>query len=421
MINTRLHSIRFNTTLPYNCIYYVTGRKDNSKIYAPSQHDNKKIIGLQSFPFFYLKIQGENLTESMLSREKCLDSANAPTLTKDILSTLKEIFPETDYGCYVVRLLPYSNQSNDNPIDTLFVCELSLPSNPWDITEFAIEAARQNFERMTGSPAKHFRRTAFRVDEDEEIRLRLSNFGMDSTFFGDRRLIQFHYERSSSPKKATPKSSLSTEDKKRIAQQQKQIMQECRKRLEQFFATDANHSDFDKFSEVIRSAYGDLNNIGKIATKCTIKILPKEDGNDDIFVCPEGQEPIVCDFSRGWAAKTLYIFFLRHLEGVPLEELGQHIDELAAIYHRLSGCDDTNGLHLKRAQAIVTVSNKSQKGSRAENMNSIRSWFDKRFVSKLAGDYSIKPIDDTPDEKTCLYGVNIPYDMIDLGPFHRTR
>lgn len=421
MINTRLHSIRFNTTLPYNCIYYVTGRKDNSKIYSPSQHDSKKIIELQSFPFIFLKIQGENITEGRLNDNKCLDSSNNPTPTKEVLSTLREIFPETEYGCYVVRLLPYSAQPNDNPIDTLFVCELSLPSNPWDITEFAIEAARHNFERMTGFPAKHFRRTAFHVDEDEEIGLKLSRFGVDSTFYGSHQLIRAIAHERSASKKSGPKIKLDTEEKKRIAQQQKQVMQECRKRLEQFFATNADHTDFDKFREVISSAYGDLNNIGKIATKCTIKILPKDDGNDDIFVCPEDQEPIVCDFSRGWAAKTLYIFFLRHLEGVPLEELGQHIDELAAIYHRLSGCDDRNGLHLKRAQAIVTVSNKSQKGSRAENMNSIRSWFDKRFVSKLAGDYSIKPIDDTPDEKTCLYGVNIPFDMIDLGPFRRTR
>lgn len=415
MINTRFHSIRFNTTLPYNCIYYVTGRKDNSKIYSPSQHDSKKIIELQSFPFIFLKIQGENITEGRLNDNKCLDSSNNPTPTKEVLSTLREIFPETDYGCYVVRLLPYSTQPNDNPIDTLFVCELSLPSNPWDITEFAIEAARQNFERMTGFPAKHFRRTAFRVDEDDDIRLRLSNYGVDSTFYGSHQFIRAVAHNRSVSKKSMPR--FDADDKKQIAMQQKQVIQDCRKRLEQFFATNADHTDFDKFREVISSAYGDLNNIGKIASECTIKILRKDNGGDDLFICPKDKEPILCNFSRGWAAKTLYIFFLRHLDGVIIEDLdeSQYVQELKEIYKIFRGGTDDEVL--EKARAIATSGTKRKKGSRAENLNSIRNWFDEHFVSRLAGDYSIKPIDDTPDEKTRLYGINIPSEMIDLGRF----
>lgn len=396
MIETRLHTVRFDTTLPYNCIYYVTGSQKRRHTIFFDPRDIHEILTLQDFPFYTQTITGNNLNDP----ERLFGSFSRDSfymdMKKEIKSTLREVFPESEEGCFVVRLLPYREQVKDNSIDTFLVGELTEPYGAgFYLREFAIKAARLNFERMTGNtyPDRRYHIGFFKdrdwINEIKSLyRPQSPNF-MESPNTKAARLL----------------------GSEEIKEMRKNIANDYKRQFKYFSTPDTFTSDYMTFKQVIDAAFNDKNDIDKLYHLHPIKVLPYDD-SFDIFICPEDREPIRCNFSRGPAAKALYIFFLRHPEGFHLTDFNsQYIQELAIIYQKLKGGDDKTVF--EKAKAIATAGTRAQKGSRAENLNDIRNWFKERFINKLANDYSIEPI----DSYLTLYGINIPREMIDLGVF----
>lgn len=401
--NPHLHTVRFDTTLPYNCIYFVSGHKKDSDYGIIHLRDNNTVLTIQDFPFFTYEIQGSHLESERLLSYLCDNNPFFKDIKKDILSTLREIFPKTEEGCFVVRLMPYRDQTDNNYIDTLLICETKYHFYNDTLRKFAVEAARLNYERMTGNTYN---------TENHQCTFYSKGFFKDRDWNNEtkslyRPLRPNHFE---SP---NTKSARLLENEE-IKQQRKRIMRDYRKQLEHFSNPFIFQSDSSSIRDLINSAYDDIDDIDKFSTLCPIKVLPK-DSYYDIFICPKDREPVRCDFSRGWAAKALYIFFLRHPEGFhPIDMDGrQYIKELAAIYQKLKGGDDETVF--EKASAIAIASTKKKKGTRAENLNSIKSWFEEHFIHKIAYDYAIGPMVDRGDDQ--LYGINIPREMIDLGIF----
>lgn len=409
MIKTRLHTVRFNTYLPYNCIYFYSkdyhGPIDERHIMLDPR-DNNKVLSLQDFPFFTQIIRGKDLNEIMLYKMNLLGLNFNPDLGKNVLSTLKDIFPDSEYGCFVTRLLPYRDQLEDNPHDTLFVGELTERQFRLDeLRRYAIEAAQQNYERMTGLTWDPNNPEGFFKDRnwDDEVRSLERYGGMARHINGPL---------------------FDIDD---IRQERERIKHDYKSQFEQFstpFSFGGLNTEKDVIKKIIHSGYGeDLDNIDKITTICPIKILPKDDGYEDLFICPPNREPILCDFGRGWAAKALYIFFLRHPEGLYLPDIenSRYVKEIAIIYQKLKrncipGCNENTAL--KKAQNAVKKNNRVESGAIAVIMTSIRKWFNERFVLALAGNYAIEPIDERRiAHQSRLFGINIPQDMIDLGSF----
>lgn len=405
MIKTRLHTVRFDTRLPYNCIFLVSSEHEliHEREITLDPRDNNEVLSLQDFPFFTQVIKGRDLNALMITKEHLLKYNYNPELGGDVLSTLRDIFPDSEIGCFVVRLLPYRDQLEDNTFDTLFVGELTRHTYRLEeIKEFAIEAARMNYERMTG-------RTWDPNNPEGFFRDRNWRYELESLEFHSCHLHHMF------------------DEERTIKQERERIKQEYSEQFNQFstpFSFGGLNTGKDIINKIIHSGYGEsLDNKDIITAKCPIKILPKDDGYKDLFICPKDRKPILCNFGRGWGAKALYILFLRHPDGLYLPDLQEerYVKELALIYQKLRRncipeCDDNTAL--KKAQNIVRVNNRLESGAIAVIMTSIRKWFNERFVPALAGDYAIEPKDERRiAHQSRLFGINIPQEMIDLGSF----
>lgn len=393
MIDTHHNIIRFNTQLPYNCIFYISGKMKVDNISLPNEIDNDYISRLQDFNFHFQKIQGDSLTDEKLRKEKLIASDTNPDLSEDIALTLRKIFPKSDFGCYVVRLLPFHDQLDDSYIDDLLVGEVILQHDKYDAQNFALEAAQQNFERMTGIPFSDYQ------DPDYQ-----PEFGGDTSLYDDYsfgfgfRTISFQTSKSRSQFQLQSPN---------VIKKQNQLKEEYLKHFKDLI--NDPKSTFDQLKDLIYAGYGDISNIGKLAKEYPIKIEQDNHDNYEIFVCPDKEEPILCDFPRGWQSKSLYIFFLRHPEGFRLRDLKktENIQELAKIYAKLRICD------LKVAEQKATEIVKAVSVVK----NDIKDWFDQLFVPRYACNYQIEAMDGS--SRNGIYGINLDDDLIDLGVFDK--
>ena len=393
MIENRHITIRFNTNLPYNCIYYIYGNQNVKTDILSEKIDNKYVSKLQGFTFQLQKIERESLTENALRQENCIAPDTNPALTEDIMQTLQQIFPKSELGCFVVRLLPYHDQLDDNYVDTLFIGETIMSHGKYDLYSFADNAAQENFERMTGIPFSDYQ------DPDYQ-----PEFGGDTSLYDDSsfgfgfRTISFQTSKSRSQFQLQSPN---------VIKKQNQLKEEYLKHFKDLI--NDPKSTFDQLKDLIYAGYGDINNIGKLAKEYPIKIEQDDNDNYEIFVCPNKEEPILCDFSRGWQSKSLYIFFLRHPEGFRLRDLKktENIQELAKIYAKLRICD------LKVAEQKATEIVKAVSVVK----NDIKDWFDQLFVPRYACNYQIEAMDGS--SRNGIYGINLDDDLIDLGVFDK--
>ena len=393
----RLKTVRFDTTLPYNCIYYVTGSQKKRHTIFLDPRNIHEILTLQDFPFYTQIITGNNLNDPERLFTSFSHDPFYMDMQEEIKSTLREIFPKSEEGCFVVRLLPYREQVKDNSIDTFLVGELTEPYGASSyLREFAIKAARLNFERMTGNTYPNLRY--------------LIGFFKDRDWINEIKSL-YRPQRPDYWDSPNTKAArlLGNEE---IKEMRKKIANNYKRQFKYFSTPDVLTSDDITFRQVIDAAFSDKDDIDKLNHLCPIQIRDY-DKSYDIFICPKDREPIRCDFSRGFAAKALYIFFLRHPEGFHLSDFDEkkHVLELAKIYKMLKGGVDETVF--EKAKVIATAGTRSQKGSRAENLNDIKSWFKEHFINKLANDYAVEAI----DFSLTLYGINIPKEMIDLGIF----
>ena len=164
-------------------------------------------------------------------------------------------------------------------------------------------------------------------------------------------------------------------------------------------------SSFDQFNDLIKAAFKDMQNADKMSEECPIKVQYSDDTNEyEVMVCPKNDTPILCRFNRGQQSKALYIFYLRHPEGVCLKDLEseEHLDELARIYAKIKYYDK------QTSQDIV----RNLVGVISQHTGDIRKQFEELFVPWLAGKYAIS------GTRGNRYGIDLHDDLIDLGEFN---
>lgn len=388
MIETSYKIVRFHTNLPYNCIYHVTGNQQYAGMgRRPSDYDQKSMTDIQGFPFHFRNIASSDMSENGLQELMSNGTAGQDVSAKEMMQVLREVFPVSPKGCFVVRLLPILNDMDGEAVDTFLIGTRTVPS-PHDAVGFSMRVAEINYERMTGKPYEND------MEEEEEG----STFGMVLRSDVDV------------PKSLTHSMSFQTnrERKKsyvdKVVRTQNQIIKMYQKKFVEL--AKEPKPTFDQFKDLVVAAFGDVQNVTKIHRECPIKVDYCVDNQEyEVMLCPEDDEPIICDFQRGPQSKALYVFFLRHPEGIRLKRLmtEEYVKELAQIYAKLKDCDKDEAY--RKAKSLI-------KG-RSQYINDIKSLFADIFVPVVAGKYSIAPLEEKRNNG--LYGIVLNDDLIDLG------
>lgn len=381
MIETSYKIVRYHTDLPYNCVFCLTGSEDEKpKLIRPQNYIQIFISQLQGFPFHYRKIQSEDLNVEVLREKAGLESGSGIISSEEVVRTLQEIFPSSPHGCFVVRLLPIMNDSDDGDVDTFLVGH-RVEAHFGDLSKFAHEAAIVNFERMTGMSYEAYKATLEEEEEEEE----------GGPVFG-----MLTYQTSSQRNERYSDHLVRT---------QNQIIKMYQKK----FVELANEPKptFDQFKDLVSAAFGDVQNVTKMHKECPVRVDYDEEHQEyEVMLCPKDDEPIICDFGRSFQSKALYIFFLRHPEGIRLKDLmsEQYVKELAAVYTKFKGCSDEEGY--KKAKGAI-------KG-RSIYINDIKSFFEEMFVPAVAGKYCIAKMGEG------RYGIALDEVFIELeSPFDK--
>lgn len=386
MIEIRYNIVRFNTNLPYNCVYYIYDGEKNENFTMPDSFACKYVTKEQGFGFHFRKVNYESLTEEMLLKENCIAPNPDKTLIDEIIRILRNIFPKSEHGCFMVRLLPYCDNDNDNEADTFMIGEIVKESSRDDAENFIRKAARQNYKRLNDFQNVDYQDTYTILDDYASL------YAKEPSGFNPDYQISFLSARNYSyPTKPERQQQLKNDSLKKF----KDVIIDPKSTPEQI-------------KNVLYGICEDFENMGKLNTDYPIKIYQDDKGNYGIFICPDGDEPIICDFSRGDQSQALYVFFLRHPEGVRLKDLKeqQNVQEIAQIYAEFKICDMDTAL--QRAKSAVENINVYKKD--------INDLFNKIFVSTHACNYIIAPLD---HQAKCKYSINLNEDLIDLGIFNK--
>ena len=360
----------------------------------------ESVTDRQGFPFHIQNIEKAFLSEEGLQEAISQNAALDGIPAKEMLQVLQDVFPVTPKGCFVVRLLPKLKNPDDESVDT-FLVGTRTKSDSWDVVEFSEEAAKVNYERMTGKSRKS---ELYYLDYEEEEE---EGGGDGPSTFG-----MILREDVELPKSIPYTMSFQTHRQRsashtdRVVRSQEQIVKEYKKKFEDL--ANAPKPTFDQFRELVAAAFGAVQNVTKMLKPCPVKVdYNVEKQEYDLMLCPDGEEPIICDFERGYQSKALYIFFLRHPEGLRLKRLAtdENIKELAQVYSKIKMCSVAEAF--AKAKSIIKA--------RAQNANDIKNLFEELFVPAVAGKYCIATLDKKRNEGK--YGIDLGDELVDLGDF----
>ena len=399
MFEIRYKTVRYPTNLPYNCIFYVPGKNevlceeilqvlDRTKEPSKFQllRDKMSQQEIQGFWFNFCLVRPEDFSEA----EK---DGNPKTL---VLNILKDIFPVEEYGYFVVHLLPEKadvNKDADSGFDTLL---LGTPDTelPIDPMAFAHIAAHENFQRMMGMTLKEYET---REEAEKQIR---EYEKMIAQYMPVGGMMEFQTTHK--------RSRVHAEVVSRNREQVKNYY------LDKFSEMiNGPEPSFEELMELISAGYDDGNNTDKLQEPCPICAgYFEETDSYEVFLCPPDDEPIVCDFGRGAQTKALYIYFLRHAEGVHLKDLENEEawNELSKIYYKLKYCDMDEAFD----KAVAVSASKA----RSQAISDIRNLFNRLFVKPVASQYCIAPMDGKRNDGR--YGIALDEEFIELTkPFDK--
>jgi len=129
--------------------------------------------------------------------------------------------------------------------------------------------------------------------------------------------------------------------------------------------------------------------LSKVVVDRHYKIVLPEFGNKEVHLTP--------------LRKTLYLFFLKHPEGVRLAELPDHRKEIADIYFALTGRDDRKLIEKSVDELISPIGN-----SIHEKMSFVRNAFRHIMDETTAKYYYIS------GERGDLYKIELPREFVDF-------
>lgn len=372
------HITPINLNLRYDCIYYFPSRTDNSLNTKMMEAIDgwrcsfyPEMILVKNYP----KVKFQYVPEEDLS--KLYNTASGDDENGEYARRLlEEVCGNKDGGVLVSRL--YSKDS-DEGVELLVSSDL-LPDRSF-LDDFALEVAKENFERMTGKSYSSY--TAYKELMESEYRAS-GGFSTDfKTTYGSRTYQQTAvYEREVEEKLRKKASSLAS--------------------MSESFSMDELIAHLDKLRLEIEDGK-------KLLKRCKLVVQfdPKTLNREIFVVKDKGKDVgIRCEFGRGLLERALYVFFLRHPEGVSVAGLSKHRDELLELYGTFSTAPEE-----ERNESIENISTK-------DNITSfcsyVRKTFKDIFGSAIFSDYCVNV-----DRRTGKYSISLDRKYVDLGELDR--
>ena len=379
----KTHTTPINLNLRYDCIYYFPSRTDNrlntkmsEAVDGWSCNFYPEMILLINYPeikFLYVPEEDlSKLNETASGNDE--DGEYARLL-------MQEICGNEDGGVLVARL--YSKNSGDD-VELFVSSDLHSERDSANriLDDFALELAKENFERITGRSYSSYK--AYK--ELMEAEYRTSGGGGSSidfiTTYGSR----------------TYQETASFE----------QNVEEQLREKASLLATMSKNSPVEDIKAYLMSLIVEIEDGTKLLKRC--KLVVQYDTNtlnQEIFVVKDKDEDIGirCEFGRGLLERAFYIFFLRHPEGVSVAGLSKHRDELLKIYEKFSLSADKEEMK----ESIEKMSSK-------DNINSfcsyVRRTFKVLFGSAIYSDYCVNV-----DRSSGKYSISLDRKYVDLGDF----
>ena len=394
---TSYKTVNYQTNLPYNCIFYVPGKDDElldevELGLLPPEKGFKRVqflvtlddlAKIQGFKYRFFLVQPENLSDSALEK---LEVAS-----REQMLEFRKHLPVSEHSYFLVHLLPEWDDSSECPdtdCDTLLV---GVPDNndPSNSLEFAKIAARVNFKQMMGMTEEEYE-----LQEETEKHIGVFERMMSQHGGPVGGMMEFQTTRNRS-----------SEHKRQVSRNREQVKNYYLNKFSEMI--NGPEPSFEELMKLIASGYDDINNTDKFQEPCPICAgYFLETNSYEVFLCPPNDEPIICDFGRGVQTKALYIYFLRHAEGVRLKDLENEKawNELAKIYYTLKDCDMDEAFD----KAVAVTASKA----RSQAISDIRSLFNGLFVKSVASQYCIAPMDGKRNDGR--YGIALDEDFIEL-------
>ena len=392
MLQTEYKTVRFNTNLPYNCIYYFQITDANLQLPELDEYDLNAhyVRQVQGFPFHIQTISSLSLEKRRWVKDGLLDSSDKGERADYLLYGLREVFPQKDHSYFLVRLLPPTSDTDsgcDDGSDTFLMAEVGKGMYELAAGEFAAMAAKENFERMTDMPyTKYWNlRLAARRDRSSSHRISGGSIGF-----------------------LTVNSIQMDQNSEEIVTETEWIR---KKYLSSLDLKDG--LSVDRLKELARNFLQECDSIGKLKQECPVRVVYCAESQDyEVLVSSHiHNDDIICDFHRT-LSKTLYIFFLMHPEGIYFCDLKKYQKELGEIHRKL--------FVVRGGDPMMAVNPLLEGNVRSQCILDIRSFFEKIFGSAIAGKYCIAKMSNKSRKRDCYcYGINLEPGLIDLGDFKR--
>ena len=375
------HITPINLNLRYDCIYYFPSRTDrslNTKMMEAVEGWRCSFYPEMTLVKNYPKVKFQYVPEEDLS--KLYNTASGDDENGEYARhLLQEICGNEDGGVLVARL--YSKNSGDD-VELFVSSDLHSERDSANriLDDFALELAKENFERITGRSYSSYK--AYK--ELMEAEYRTSGGGGSS--------IDFITTYGSRTYQETASFEQNVEEKLR----EKALM----------LATMSKNSPVEDIKAYMMSLIVEIEDGTKLLKRC--KLVVQYDPytlNQEIFVVKDKDVGIRCEFGRGLLERAFYIFFLRHPEGVSVAGLSKHRDELLKIYEKFSLSADKEEMK----ESIEKMSSK-------DNINSfcsyVRRTFKVLFGSAIYSDYCVNV-----DRSSGKYSISLDRKYVDLGDF----
>lgn len=305
------HHSNIDLNLQYDCIYYFPSRthcqlnEQMAEVAARWQCD-RGVYDVQQFAFQFHYLPKEPFGKFYES-----DSTADTPESEYWRSLLKHLLGDESGGVLVARPYPnamfFESESKENEL--IIASQLEEPNVDSAIKIldlFAYSVAEFNFQRIVGISYNNFRKQM--------------DFMHLLEGSGERRSMQMIIRGSNSKDK---KSDL-----------ERGVERKLRNAIE-IMGKRSKTAPIEEIKRWIFAMADEAENGTKLKKKHKL-LIKDHDLNFEIYVEESAGVLIRCEFTRGPLCKTLYIFLLRHPEGVRMNELSKHKKELFQIYTRLS-------------------------------------------------------------------------------------
>ncbi len=361
-MQTTLINPNIETELHHNCLYYFPSRNDrnlNKAMAAASKtwQCKAEVDEIQQFSFQFLCV--DNAITERLYNFNPTEEENPEHSYGRLL--LRKLLTDEEGGVLLVRTVPCETTADEdgNTAEKLLLgCDLNLNGTSAGrvLDDFALEAAQVNFQHLTGLNYARYRSHLNRLEapqfQSNDRQIRIAFLTVGSKDFSKKP----HYQKK-------------TEDA-------------IRNRLADL---DINWktATMEEIETWVNKIHTDINDGKKICKRPTVLVDYSETTRNYELMLESGNSRIHLEFGHTKQAQALYIFLLRHPEGVSEKDLPSHRDELLNIYDKLTYRESNKGT---KVDNMLNSKSTSIKGLRSE----VRKMMESILASGISSDYCIQ-------------------------------